>query len=73
MKKSLDWELKKLVCVETLWASAVKWLTTWFSNCFVMKPPLSFTDKIEYKCLIHPTGERATSLTETEWGIHGAT
>ena len=25
MKKSLDWELKKLVCVETLWASAVKW------------------------------------------------
>ena len=31
-EKSLDWELKKLVCMETLWASAVKWLTTWLSN-----------------------------------------
>lgn len=46
---------------------------TWFSNGFVMKPPLCFTNKIEYKCLIDQTGERATSLTETEWGTHGAT
>lgn len=42
--KSLDWELQE-ACVWRL-SPAVKWLTTWFSNCFVMKTPLLLLIKL---------------------------